>query len=727
MTNSDVRVRAIRGDELDAFAASDDPRQAAWLRSYLAERVPVGRGRPEWCFVAEEGGRVAGRLAYWSPRPDGPLRSVDILDLPWDGDWPGIGEPLLRRSLSALQREGATGVDCSVDTPSGWDPFREQILELLARCGFTLRRETLRFEWAPAAGAPSREQVAAPPEKPVYRPLEPVAAPPERLVYRPLEEAGEDAFVEAIRTVMEGTLDRGHQQDLQRQGPERKAREYLDAARRMVDGGGWRTGPGWWQLAATPAGEFVGLLMPAINAAGTGIVWYVGVAPGQRGRRYIDDLLARLTSVLAAAGVTRIVADTDTRNLPMAGAFRRAGWTHFATSAAYVLDLTAPAGRLRRPARGAGEARSLGARSPRAPRAGNRAAPPGEPVSRRAVGAVVLQGDECLLVHKVKVMSRPGGPRPTAGVWDFPKVGVVGAETPAEAALRELREETGSNRYRVARVFAAPLRFEFGAATRAATGFARQETTMLLLEYLGDQSDLAPQDEEIDAVRFFPIERVESTLAHQESREFFERHVLERLVPAPGADRPDLPAIVRLGYAPREWLDPRVETRPSAIAGRGLFARSSLRAGEPVVVWGGMLVTRAEVAAGVADPDSTVPVAEGLYLAAAAGTYDREADDVGDLMNHSCDPTCWMRDEVTTATRRDLRAGEELTVDYALFKDDEASVSAWTCRCGTPLCRGRVTGRDWRRPDIQERYAGHFSPFLTERIRRLRSGAEPGQ
>jgi ribosomal protein S18 acetylase RimI-like enzyme len=323
-TNSDVRVRAVRGDELDAFAASDDPRQAAWLRSYLAERIPAGTGRPEWCFVAERGGRTAGRLTYRSPHPVGAHRAVDILDLPWDGDWLGVGGPLLRQSLAALRAQGATTVDCAVDTPSGWDPFRAQILRLLARCGFALRRETHRFEWRPPARA---------------RPGEPVSPPPGRLMYRPLEEAGEAAFVAAIGTVMTGTLDRGHRQDLRREGPARKARGYFDAARRLAAGGGWRAGPGWWQLAETPTGAFVGLLMPMINAAGTGIVWYLGVAPEQRGRRYVDDLLARLTGVLAAAGVARIVADADTENAPMAAAFRRAGWVEFARSASYVLDL----------------------------------------------------------------------------------------------------------------------------------------------------------------------------------------------------------------------------------------------------------------------------------------------------------------------------------------------------------------------------------------------------
>lgn len=65
----------------------------------------------------------------------------------------------------------------------------------------------------------------------------------------------------------------------------------------------------------------------------------IGVVPAQRGRRYVDDLLALLVQTLAGAGVTRIVADTDTGTWPMAQAFTRCGWQQFATSTTYEISL----------------------------------------------------------------------------------------------------------------------------------------------------------------------------------------------------------------------------------------------------------------------------------------------------------------------------------------------------------------------------------------------------
>ena len=46
---------------------------------------------------------------------------------------------------------------------------------------------------------------------------------------------------------------------------------------------------------------------------------------------------------------------------------------------------------------------------------------------------------------------------------------------------------------------------------------------------------------------------------------------------------------------------------------------------------------------------------------------------------------------------------------------------AMECRCATPTCRQVVRGGDWRLPDLQARYAGHFSPFIQRRIDGFRS------
>jgi len=81
--------------------------------------------------------------------------------------------------------------------------------------------------------------------------------------------------------------------------------------------------------------------------------------------------------------------------------------------------------------------------------------------------------------------------------------------------------------------------------------------------------------------------------------------------------------------------------------------------------------------------------------------------------NHSCDAIIGMRGEITFVAMCDIRAGEELTHDWATTDDDDYSVE---CRCGSSNCRKILIGKDGQRPDLQKRYAGYFSAYLARKI-----------
>lgn len=82
--------------------------------------------------------------------------------------------------------------------------------------------------------------------------------------------------------------------------------------------------------------------------------------------------------------------------------------------------------------------------------------------------------------------------------------------------------------------------------------------------------------------------------------------------------------------------------------------------------------------------------------------------------NHSCDPTLWHVGPYEIAPRRRVEADEEVTIDYATHTD--AADFSMPCRGGADGCRGVVTGQDWRRTDLQARYAGHWVPAPAARI-----------
>lgn len=159
------------------------------------------------------------------------------------------------------------------------------------------------------------------------------------------------------------------------------------------------------------------------------------------------------------------------------------------------------------------------------------------------------------------------------------------------------------------------------------------------------------------------------------------------------------------------WLDSRLFIAPSPIAGLGLFAREAIEEGTIVVRLGGEVLTDDELLAAIRDRAlqqySSLSIDDNLNLLIAD-------DSPTNFGNHSCDANLWMVDAVTLSTKRPIAAGEEVTVDYATHTAD----IPWsmTCACGSSVCRHVITSDDWKRPDVQDRYAGHFSPFLNRRI-----------
>ena len=131
-----------------------------------------------------------------------------------------------------------------------------------------------------------------------------------------------------------------------------------------------------------------------------------------------------------------------------------------------------------------------------------------------------------------------------------------------------------------------------------------------------------------------------------------------------------------------------------------MFAISPLSAEETVVIWGGTFVGTEEAESARTQGKLVMQIDDDLY------SIEERDEDPTYFMNHSCDPNVWMADAVTLVARRGILLGQELTVDYALFEASEDFVLEWECVCGSTDCRNRVTGRDWRRPDLQARFSG---------------------
>lgn len=154
----------------------------------------------------------------------------------------------------------------------------------------------------------------------------------------------------------------------------------------------------------------------------------------------------------------------------------------------------------------------------------------------------------------------------------------------------------------------------------------------------------------------------------------------------------------------------------SSIEGRGLFAWEPIPAGHVVAIKGGHIVD-ADALEQLPAPlaNSEIQIAPGLFLVACE---HQEYERVMLFLNHSCEPNVGLRGNVVFVAMRDVEAGEELTTDYALFDDADAEMA---CNCRTVSCRGTITGHDWRRPELQERYRGYFSTYLEDAIAALQT------
>jgi SET domain-containing protein len=160
------------------------------------------------------------------------------------------------------------------------------------------------------------------------------------------------------------------------------------------------------------------------------------------------------------------------------------------------------------------------------------------------------------------------------------------------------------------------------------------------------------------------------------------------------------------------YLNPKCESRDKD-TGCGVFAKEFISKGELISLWGGSVVQRNEL-----NPDMprftqrVLQIDEDLFLLTA------EQPEPNDCFNHSCEPNVGFTGQIGLLAMRDIEAGEELCFDYAM--SDGEPYDEFDCHCGSRTCRGKVTGNDWKLPELWNRYDGYFSSYLVRRIAKIR-------
>jgi SET domain-containing protein len=159
------------------------------------------------------------------------------------------------------------------------------------------------------------------------------------------------------------------------------------------------------------------------------------------------------------------------------------------------------------------------------------------------------------------------------------------------------------------------------------------------------------------------------------------------------------------------WLTKKAKAFKSPFHNTGIVALEDIKKGEDVLVYGGQIRHIADmqehwdalghVGTQIDDEFFIVPTS-------------REELELKGTINHSCEPNTGFKDQVQLFAIRDIKSGEELTLDYAFC--ETSYPMNFSCNCGSKNCRKTVTNDDWKIKEIQGRYFDYFSPYIKRRI-----------
>ncbi|WP_176053264.1 SET domain-containing protein [Paraburkholderia caribensis] len=140
----------------------------------------------------------------------------------------------------------------------------------------------------------------------------------------------------------------------------------------------------------------------------------------------------------------------------------------------------------------------------------------------------------------------------------------------------------------------------------------------------------------------------------------------------------------------------RISVRASPIHGKGVFALRVIADGELICEYKGARIGWDAAVSGPphdpTQPDHTFyfEVGDGYAIDGAVGGNSAR------WINHSCDPNCEPeldRGRIFIRARRQIEAGDELSIDYALVGNGRVTKALrqrYACHCGANVCRGTM-------------------------------------
>lgn len=111
------------------------------------------------------------------------------------------------------------------------------------------------------------------------------------------------------------------------------------------------------------------------------------------------------------------------------------------------------------------------------------------------------------------------------GVWDLPKGKIEKKETPEKAAVREVEEECGIKGLSIVRPLDSTFHIYRSPYMKTSDNWVLKETKWFLMNAHNNQSLIPQTEEDIEEVRWFPLNALDEVMANTYSsiREFLQK------------------------------------------------------------------------------------------------------------------------------------------------------------------------------------------------------------
>ncbi len=132
--------------------------------------------------------------------------------------------------------------------------------------------------------------------------------------------------------------------------------------------------------------------------------------------------------------------------------------------------------------------------------------------------------------------------------------------------------------------------------------------------------------------------------------------------------------------------------------GNAIFTNKNIKKGEIVFTIKGRIVDKSTI--------YTIPIAKDKYI---------DDEKLGKYLCHSCNPNCGIKDKTKVIAMKDIKKGEEITIDYAMIVynyGDEMTEENKICKCKEINCRGKLGAYRELPKNLKKKYKGFISEYL---------------